>query len=154
MTLWVKPLDIAGARYVEVEDVDLQQTVSKFIARWVSQEKLDVRPSRVTLRLVACGARKPSAAEEAAAAELDDPRLTLAEAGVLDGCSLLAFVAGAHDAVHPRVSRVRIDTDARGACSRRRARRAARGVHCRCVFCVVVSCRRALTPPHGRDAAG
>ena len=108
----------------------------------------------VTLRLVACGARKPSAAEEAAAAEPDDPRLTLAEAGVLDGCSLLAFVAGAHDAVHPRVSRVRIDTDARGACSRRRARRAARGVHCRCVFCVVVSCRRALTPPHGRDAAG
>ena len=147
-------MDVPGAQYAEVEVVDLQQTVSKFKARWVAQAKLDVDPSLVTLRLVACGARKPSAAEEAAAAELDDPRLTLAEAGVLDGCSLLAFVAGAHDAVHPRVSRVRIDTDARGACSRRRARRAARGVHCRCVFCVVVSCRRALTPPHGRDAAG
>ena len=95
MTLWVKPLDIAGARYVAVKDVDLLQTVDHFIARWVFEEKLDVRPSRVTLRLVACGARKPSAAEEAAAAELDDPRLTLAEAGVLDGCSLLAKVAGA-----------------------------------------------------------
>jgi hypothetical protein len=95
VTLWVKPRDIAGARYVEVEDVDLQQTVSKFTARWMAQAKLDVDPSRVTLRLVACGARKPSSAEEAAAAVLDDPRLTLAAAGVSDGCSLLAYVAGA-----------------------------------------------------------
>jgi hypothetical protein len=105
VTLWLKPTDIAGARYVGVEDVDLQQTVSKFIARWMAQAKLDVDPSRVTLRLVACGTRKPSAAEEAAAAELDDPRLTLAEAGVLHGCSLLAFVAGALGAVRPRASR-------------------------------------------------
>jgi hypothetical protein len=95
VTLWVKPRDIAGARYVEVEDVDLQQTVSKFTARWMAQAKLDVDPSRVTLRLVACSARKPSSAEEAAAAVLDDPRLTLAAAGVSDGCSLLAYVAGA-----------------------------------------------------------
>ena len=86
---------MAGARYVEVEDVDLQQTVSKFTARWMAQAKLDVDPSRVTLRLVACGPRKPSEAEEAAAAVLDDPRLTLAAAGVSDGCSLLAYVAGA-----------------------------------------------------------
>ena len=153
MTVWVKPRDVAGARYVAVKDVDLLQTVDDFIARWMAQAKLDVDPSRVTLRLVRCAGEEPTAEEEAAATVLS-PRRTLREAGVTAGCSLLAFVAGAHDAVHPRVSRVRIDTDARGACSRRRARRAARGVHCRCVFCVVVSCRRALTPPHGRDAAG
>jgi hypothetical protein len=145
---------VAGAQYADVKAVDLQQTVSDFKARWVSEEKLDVRPSLVTLRLVACGARKPSAAEEAAAALLDDPRLTLAEAGVTAGCSLLAFVAGALGAVCPRVSRVRIDADARGACSRRRARCAARGFHCGCVFCASCSHRRSLTSPHGRDAAG
>ena len=95
MTVWVKPRDIAGARYVEVEDVDLQQTVSKFIARWMAQAKLDVDPSRVTLRLVACSARKPSSAEEAEAKELDDPSLTLADAGITRTAWLLAFVAGA-----------------------------------------------------------
>ena len=147
-------MDVAGAQYADVKAVDLQQTVSDFKRCWMPQAKLDVDPSRVTLRLVACGARKPSAAEEAAAAELDDPSLTLAEAGVTGTAWLLAVVAGALGAVRPRVSRERIDADERGACSRRRARRAARGVHCRCVFCVVVSCRRALTPPHGRDAAG
>jgi len=73
--------------------LDLEQTVSKFIARWVAQAKLDVDPSLVTLRLVKCGARKPSAEEEKQAVELDDPRLSLAEAGITDGCSLLAFVA-------------------------------------------------------------
>ena len=81
---------VAGARYVAVKGVDLQQTVDDFKARWVAQAKLDVDSSMVTLRLVACGARKPSSAEEAAAAELDDPRLTLAEAGFTAGCSLLA----------------------------------------------------------------
>ena len=95
VTVWVKRMDVVGARYAEVEDVDLQQTVSKFTARWMAQAKLDVDPSLVTLRLVACGARKPSAAEEAAAAVLDDPRLTLAAAGVNAGCSLLAYVVGA-----------------------------------------------------------
>ena len=95
MTLWVKPRDVAGAQYAEVEDVDLQQTVSKFKARWMAQAKLDVDPSLVTLRLVACGARTPSAAEEAEAAVLDDPRLTLAAVGVNAGCSLLAYVVGA-----------------------------------------------------------
>ena len=153
VTLWLKSLGVAGARYVAVKDVDLMQTVDDFIARWVSEEKLDVRPSLVTLRLVRCAGEEPTAEEEAAATVLS-PRRTLREAGVTAGCSLLAFVAGAHDAVHPRVFRMPIDTDARGACSRRRARRAARGVHCRCVFCASCSHRRALTPPHGRDAAG
>ena len=87
-------MDVAGARYVDVENVDLEHTVSKFIARWTAQAKLDVDPSLVTLRLVKCGARKPSAEEEKQAVELDDPRLSLAEAGIMDGCSLLAFVAG------------------------------------------------------------
>ena len=68
-------------------------TVDGFIARWVAQEKLDAAPSLVSLRLVKCGARKPSAEEEKQAVELDDPRLSLAEAGITDGCSLLAFVA-------------------------------------------------------------
>ena len=85
-------MDVQGARYSELEEVDLQQTVSKIIARWVAQAKLDVDPSLVTLRLVWCGSRKPTAEEEAAAVVLDDPRLTLAAAGVTDGCSLLAFI--------------------------------------------------------------
>ena len=93
VTVWVKRMDVAGAQYVDVENVDLEQTVSKFKSRWVAQAKLDVDPSLVTLRLVKCGARKPSAEEEKQAVELDDPRLSLDEAGITDGCSLLAFVA-------------------------------------------------------------
>jgi hypothetical protein len=94
-TLWLKSFGVADAQYAAVKGVDLQVSVDDLKARWVSQEKLDVRPSRVTLRLVSCGPRKPSAAEEAAAAELDDPSLTLAEAGVTGTAWLLAFVAGA-----------------------------------------------------------
>ena len=90
VTVWVKRSDVAGARYAEVENVDLQQTVSKFIARWVAQEQLDVRPSLVTLRLVKCGAGKPSESEEAAAVVLDDPSLILAEARVTGTAWLLA----------------------------------------------------------------
>ena len=91
----MKPRDVAGAQYVDVENVDLQQTVDDFKARWLAQAKLDVRPSLVTLRLVKCGARKPSSAEEAAAAELDDPSLMLREAGVTGTAWLLAVVIGA-----------------------------------------------------------
>ena len=85
-------MDVAGARYVEVEDVDPEQTVSKFIARWTAQTKLDVDPSLVTLRLVKCGARKPSTEEEKQAVELD-PFDSLTVAGFTDNCKLLAFVA-------------------------------------------------------------
>jgi hypothetical protein len=95
ITVWVKRMDVADAQYVEVENLDLEQTVDDFKARWVAQAKLDVRPSLVTLRLVKCGARKPTPAQEAKAKALDDPRLTLAGAGFTDGCSLLAFFAGA-----------------------------------------------------------
>jgi hypothetical protein len=90
VTVWVKRTDVPGAQYAEVEGVDLQQTVSKFKARWVAQAKLDVDPSLVTLRLVKCGARNPEVEDEAKADVLDDPRLTLAAAGLIDGCSLLA----------------------------------------------------------------
>jgi hypothetical protein len=107
VTVWVKRMDVAGARYTEVEAVDLQQSVSKFTARWVAQAKLDVDPSLVTLRLVPCTGLEPTADEEAAAEQLR-PRLTLAAAGVTDGCSLLAFVAGAPRAAHLCVSLVRI----------------------------------------------
>ena len=92
MTVWVKSSGVAGARYVAVKDVDLMQTVDDFISRWVSEEQLDVRPSRVTLRLVACGSRKPSAAEEEAAAVLDDPSLSLADVGITGTAWLLAYV--------------------------------------------------------------
>ena len=91
--MWVKRMDVVGAQYVDVESVDLEQTVSKFKSRWVAQAKLDVDPSLVTLRLVKCSARKPSAEEEKQAVELDDPRLSLADADITDGCSLLAFIA-------------------------------------------------------------
>ena len=95
MTLWVKSSGVAGAQYADLKDVDLQQSVSDFKRRWMAQAKLDVDPSLVTLRLVACGTRKPEDAEEAAAAVLDDPSLSLAEAGVTGTAWLLAFVAGA-----------------------------------------------------------
>jgi len=94
ITVWVKRMDVAGVRYVAVKDVDGQQTVDDFIARWIAQAKLDVDPSLVTLRMVKCGSGNPTAKQEAKAKALDDPRLTLAGAGLTDGCSLLAFVAG------------------------------------------------------------
>ena len=90
ITVWVKRLDVVGARYDFVKNVDPEQLVAELIARWVAQEHLDVRPSLVTLRLVACGPRKPSAAEEDAAVALDDPSLNIAEARVTSTAWLLA----------------------------------------------------------------
>ena len=95
VTVWVKRMDVAGAQYVSVKSVNCETTVDDLKSRWVAQEKLDAAPSLVSLRLVKCVARKPSAEEEKQALELDDPRLSLDEAGITDGCSLLAFVAGA-----------------------------------------------------------
>jgi hypothetical protein len=86
-------MDVEAARYVAVKDVDLEQTVDDFIGRWVADEKLDVRPSLVTLRLVKSSEAEPKADEEANAKVLR-PRLTLAAAGLTDGCSLLVFVVG------------------------------------------------------------
>ena len=98
-TVWVKRMDVLGAQYVAVKGVDVQQLVDDFKTRYVAEEKLDVRPSFVTLRLViTAGGEEPTEAEEAAAFVLR-PRLTLAAAGVTDGCSLLAFVAGSPGAL-------------------------------------------------------
>jgi hypothetical protein len=92
-TLWVKRTDVAGARYAEIEGVDSSLTVSKLIARWLSDKKLDDDPSLVTLRLVTCApGADPTEAQERAATALS-PRLTLREAGVADGGSLLADFA-------------------------------------------------------------
>ena len=89
--MWVKQVNVHGARYVAVKGVDAQQSVDDFTARWVADEKLDVRPSLVTLRLVHVSAEEPTAEEEEAAVVLR-PRLSLAAAGLTNGCSLLAFV--------------------------------------------------------------
>ena len=85
--------------------MDPRATVSKFIARWVASEKLDVTPSLVTLRLVKRGpAGLPSAQEEADALDsparlLADPSATLAQAGVTDGSWLVAeFARGGEQA--------------------------------------------------------
>ena len=128
VTVWVKRTDFAGAQYVEVENLRLDQTVSKLKARWLAQAKLEVDPALVTLLLLKCGARKPAPEDEAAAVVLDDPRLTLAAAGVSDGCSLLA------DSVQ-HVQR-------KGKAKRLRAeRRAPRGAH-------HVSCSRPFELAH------
>jgi hypothetical protein len=91
-TLWVK-----GPRgnYGKFEGVDSEQDVYDFTARWVSDKKLDVDPTLVSLRLVKCGPDVPTASEEVAAVELHDPSLTLAAAGVTGTAWMLAKVAGA-----------------------------------------------------------
>jgi hypothetical protein len=94
ITVWVKRMDVAGARYVAVKGVDVLETVDDFIARWVAQEQLDVRPSLVTLRRVKRGAGKPTAKQEANANVLDDPSLSLAQVKVTNTSWVLAFVAG------------------------------------------------------------
>jgi hypothetical protein len=92
-TLWVKRTDVAGAQYVAVKGVDLLQTVDDFKARWVSEEKLDVRPSLVSLRLVPCAPGDDPSEEQELAATALSPRRTLRAAGVTDGSSLLADFA-------------------------------------------------------------
>lgn len=80
-----------------MKGVDAQQTTVEDVKeRWAKQALLDVRDlARVTLRLAKCGAGKPSAAEEVAAVELDDPSLTLVDAGITGTTWLLADTAGA-----------------------------------------------------------
>jgi hypothetical protein len=99
ITVWVKRMDVTGARYDFIKNVDPQELVAELIARWVAQAKLDVDPSLVTLRLVKRGAGKPTAKQEEKAKPLDDPSLSLAEVKVTGTAWLLAFVAGT---LHPR----------------------------------------------------
>jgi len=94
-TLWVKRTDVEGARYDLIKHVNPEQLVAELLARWVSDEQLDVRPSLVTLRLVKRGPGVPTAAEEANSTLLADPSATLRGAGVADGTWLLACFAGA-----------------------------------------------------------
>ena len=112
----MKRMDVQGARYVAVKSVDAQQSVDDFTARWVAEEKLDVRPSFVTLRLVWCGSRKPTAEEEAAAVVLDDPSLTLAAVGVTGTAWLLVDT----------VQLARLATEREEEAERQRAERRAR----------------------------
>ena len=97
ITVWVKRTDVERARYDLIKNVDPQELVAELIARWMAQAKLDMDPSLVTLRLVESSGAEPTPDEEAIAknkAEDLRPRLTLAAAGLTDGCSLLVFVGG------------------------------------------------------------
>jgi len=94
ITVWVKRLDVPGARYDFIKNVDPEQLVAELIACWVAQAKLDVDPSLVTLRLVKRGTGKPTVKQEAKAKVLDDPSLSLAQAKITGTTWLLAFVAG------------------------------------------------------------
>ena len=123
-TAWVKRWGTAGARYADSKAVDLQQTVSDFIACWATQANMDVDVSLITLRLVKCGACVPTAAEEAEAKELEDPSATLGDAGVTGTAWLLACVAGA--CVQPHCARTPLTAFLRRhAAARRCARRCA-----------------------------
>ena len=69
-----------------------------FKRRWAAQEGLGVSPSLVSLRLVKLGAGLPTAEQEAEALQspaslLADPSQSLADAGVADGCWLVAAFA-------------------------------------------------------------
>ena len=94
-TLWLKRTDVEGARYDLIKHVDPGQLVAELIARWVSDKKLDVEPSLVTLRLAKRGPGEPTAAEESNSTLLADPSATLRGAGVADGTWLLACIASA-----------------------------------------------------------
>jgi hypothetical protein len=77
---------------VAIKGVDTLETVDDFKARWVAQAKLDLDPSLVTLRLVKCGAGKPTAEQETNAKQLDDPSLSLAEVKVTGTTWVLAQI--------------------------------------------------------------
>ena len=114
--VWVKRMDVLGAQYVAVKGVDAQQSVDDFTARWVAQAKLDVDPSLVTLRLVWCGARKPTAEEEKRAKLLDDPSRSLGESGISGTAWLLVDT----------VQLARLATEREEEAERQRAERRAR----------------------------
>ena len=84
-----------GGAYVEVEDVDLQQSTAKFTERWLRESAPTLELARVQLFLVPCGTDEsvsevPDSAQEAAAVPLSG-RGSLSAAGVRSGRSLLAF---------------------------------------------------------------
>ena len=46
--MWVKRTDAKAAQYSAVRDVDPSVSVDELKARWLSDEKLDMRPSLVS----------------------------------------------------------------------------------------------------------
>ena len=71
------------------------ETVAQLKHRWLCHKRLDAEdPCRVVLRLVRRGPGAPDDDEETRAARLE-PRLTLAEAGVVHGSTLLVKFAAA-----------------------------------------------------------
>ena len=91
--MWVKRTDAKAAQYSAVRDIDPSLSVDELKARWLSDEKLDVRPSLVSLRRVKLGPGKPGTNDEEAAKLLDDPSATLREADLAPTTWLLAEFA-------------------------------------------------------------
>ena len=89
--LWVKRDGVDCAQYDEIV-ARLGETVSQFKRRWLADKRLELDPGLVTLLLVrgAPPRHLPSETQEAQALLLANPALTLREAGVADGCWLLA----------------------------------------------------------------
>jgi hypothetical protein len=126
-TLWVKG---PHGGYGKIKGVDSEQDVYDFTARWVSDKKLNVDPTLVSLRLVRCAGEEPTAEEEAAATVLI-PRRTLREAGVADGSSLLALFSGASSAGACRMARAVLADEVRFCVyGLRRTLRHAASPHC------------------------
>ena len=52
LKVWVTQTDVVDAGFAAVKGVDASLTVYELIERWAAEEMPDVRPSRVTMRLV------------------------------------------------------------------------------------------------------
>jgi hypothetical protein len=97
----------------------------------VSDKKLDVEPSLVTLRLVKSGPGVPTASEEAISTLLADPSATVRGAGVADGSWLQALFSGASSAGACRMARAVLADEVRFCVyGLRRTLRHAASPHC------------------------
>ena len=93
-TLWFRPTDVEGTRYVSLDAVAPSSSVGEVIARCMRKERMTARRSLVSLRLVKHGPGLPTAAEEELATPLSDPSATLSGSGVADGSWLLLVAPG------------------------------------------------------------
>jgi hypothetical protein len=121
ITLWVRRKGATTLQYASLKGLDAQQTTVEDVKeRWANQANLKVTDlSHVTLRLAKCGAHKPTPAEEVASVELDDPSLTLADAGITGTAWLLAETAGAWPGqLRPRTVAAEARRFARGSARR------------------------------------
>ena len=89
--LWLRRTDTDQAQYGDVCGVDPLQLVSELKRRWARETKLDIDSSLLLLYVVKVGPGIPDSSAEAAARAATplEPRLTLREAGLTDGSSLL-----------------------------------------------------------------